>query len=99
MTADDERIHSYVAGLPEASGTFTGTYDLELLDALSPDAPALLPFLIDTGDEPNPAATFISVLTVRSGEKTWEMPVHHVDLLGGNRVRVWVRRPHVQGAE
>lgn len=98
---DDERVRDYVAGLPEASGTFTGTFDPEQvdLDALPGPVPDLLPIEIDTGDEPNPAAMPVTTFTVRAGDDAWTLPADHVDLLGGNRVRVWVRRPQPQGAE
>jgi hypothetical protein len=109
MTMDDERVREYVAGLPDVSGTFTGTYssDVDLTALLGP-VPDLMPIEIDTGDLPNPAAVpelidglswgAVPDLTVRIGERTWTLPVDHVDQLGGNRVRVWVRRqPH--GAE
>src|SRR6266568_3805371 len=58
MTMDDERIRDYVAGLPEASGTFTGTYspDTDVSVLLGADLDDLMPVEIDTGDEPNPAA-------------------------------------------
>ena len=97
---DDERIREYVAGLPDASGTFTGTYspDIDVSVLLGADLDDLMPVEIDTGDEPNPYAGLVTVLRVSTGERAWTLPVDHVDLLGGNRVRVWVRRqPH--GAE
>jgi hypothetical protein len=95
MTMDDERIRDYVAGLPEVSGTFTGTYssDVDVTALLGP-VPDLMPIEIDTGDEPNPAADFLTVLTFKIGDDEWTLPVDHVDLLGGNRARVWVRRPY-----
>jgi hypothetical protein len=100
MTMDDERIRDYVAGLPEASGTFTGTYSSDAdVSALLGPVPDLMPVEIDTGDQPNPAATMMTALTIRDGERSWTLPVDHVDLLGGNRVRVWVRRPQPHGAE
>jgi hypothetical protein len=101
MTMDDERIREYVAGLPDASGTFTGTFDPAQvdLDALFGPVPDLMPITVDTGDEPNPAAGFLTVLTFKIGDDEWTLPVDHVDLLGGNRATVWVRRPQPHGAE
>ncbi len=98
---DDERIRDYVAGLPEASGTFTGTYspDTDVSVLLGADLDDLMPVEIDTGDEPNPAALLATTLTVRIGEQAWTLPVDHVDLLGSNRVRLWVRRAQPHGAE
>jgi hypothetical protein len=95
MTMNDERIRDYVAGLPDVSGTFTGTFDLTEvdLDALLGPVPDLMPIEVDTGDQPNPAAGFLTVLTFKIGDDEWTLPVDHVDLLGGNRARVWVRRP------
>jgi hypothetical protein len=94
MTMDDERIREYVAGLPDASGTFTGTFssDADVTELFGP-VPDLMPIEIDTGDEPNPAAMPMTTFTVRVGNDAWTLPVDHVDLLGSNRVRVWVRRP------
>jgi hypothetical protein len=96
-----ERIRDYVRGLPEASGTFTGMFDPAQVDleALLGPVPDLMPVEIDTGDEPNPAAAFMTTFTVRVGDDAWSLPVDHVDLLGSNRVRVWVRRPQPRGAE
>ncbi len=99
MMMNDERVRDYVAGLLDASGTFTGTFssDVDVTALLGP-VPDLMPIEIDTGDQPNPAAGFLTALTVRIGDNERVLPVDHVDLLGGNRVRVWVRRqPH--GAE
>lgn len=95
MTVDDERIREYVAGLPDASGTFTGTFDpAEVdLDALLGPVPDLMPITVDTGDQPNPAAIPMTMFKIKIGDGEWELPVDHVDLLGGNRVTVWVRRP------
>jgi hypothetical protein len=94
QAADDRRMAELIASLPEASGTFTGTFgpDVDVTALLGP-VPDLMPVEIDTGDEPNPAATFMTELKVTTGEQTWTLPVDHVDLLGGNRVRIWVRRP------
>jgi hypothetical protein len=100
MTMDDERVREYVAGLPDASGTFTGTYSSDVgVSALLGPVPDLMPIEVDTGDQPNPAAFPMTTFTVRVGDREWVLPVDHVDLLGSNRVRVWVRRPQPQGAE
>jgi len=98
---DDDRVREYVAGLPDASGTFTGTFDpAEVdLDALTVPVPDLMPITVDTGDQPNPAATFMTTFKIKIGDDEWELPVDHVDLLGSNRVTVWVRRPQFHGAE
>jgi hypothetical protein len=93
MTANDERIRNYVAGLPDASGTFTGTFDPDAAAELLGPVPDLLPIEIDTGGQPNPAAGFASTLTIRSGGDEWNLPVDHVEQISGNQVRVWVRRP------
>ena len=89
-------VKAYVAGLPEASGTFTGTYNpdnLAVVKLLGSTAD-LLPVEISTGDQPNPAALPLTEITIRIDDQAWTLPVDHVDLLpGGNRVRVWVRRP------
>lgn len=91
---DDERIRDYMAGLPDASGTFTGTYssDVDVTALLGP-VPDLMPIEVDTGDQPNPAALPATTFKIKVGDDEWELPVDHVDLLGRNRVRVWVRRP------
>jgi hypothetical protein len=100
VALDDERVRAYVGGLPEISGTFTGTFSDDAdLDELSGPVPDLMPIEIDTGDRPNPAALPMTGFTVRIGDDAWTMPVDHVDLLGGNRVRVWVRRPQPHRAE
>ena len=54
MTMDNDRVREYVAGLPDASGTFTGTFDpAEVdLDALLGPVPDLMPITVDTGDQP-----------------------------------------------
>ncbi len=97
MTADDERIRDYVAGLPDASGTFTGTLFPWAAEALAGEVPDLFPVEIDTYDKPNSAAGAVPpmVLAIRSGDQEWTLPVDHTEPLGGNRVRVWVRRPAV----
>jgi hypothetical protein len=102
MTMDDERIRDYVGGLPEASGTFTGTFDpAEVdLDALLGPVPDLMPVEIDTFDRPNPLGQYREgeMLRITSGDRQWAFPIDHAEPLGDNRVRVWVRRqPH--GAE
>lgn len=91
---DDERIRNYVIDLPDARVTFTGTYgsDVDVTALLGP-VTDLIPIEVDTGDQPNPAAMPMTTFTVRIGDDAWTLPVDHVDLLGSNRVRVWVRRP------
>jgi hypothetical protein len=93
--SDDPR--AYVAGLAEASGTFSGTYDADsvpvraLLDAV----PALMPVEIDTGDQPLPALEGLlpgAVLTVTMDGRTWKLPVDHAEVLAPDRVRIWVTR-------
>lgn len=97
---DDGRIREYVAGLPDASGTFTGTYSSDVdLTALFGSVPDLMPIEIDTGGQPNPAALLATTLTVKIGDREWVLPIAYRDLLGGNRIRVWVERPHPHGAE
>lgn len=94
MSGDYERIREFIATLPDASGTFSGTFSTDTdMAAVLPDPPDLFPVEVDTGDEPNPAAAFISSLTISTGDRQWTLPVDHADLLGGNRVRLWVRRP------
>jgi hypothetical protein len=85
---------NYVKGLPDASGTFTGTFadDAAITELLS-GAPDLLPIEVDTGSQPNPAALPMTEFRIRIGEQEWVLPVDHVDLLGAGRVRIWVRRP------
>ena len=97
----DERVRAYVDTLPEASGTFAGTFSDDAdLSELSGPVPDLMPIEIDTGDQPNPAAIPMTTFKVKIGADEWELPVDHVDLLGSNRVRIWVRRPHpAHGAE
>lgn len=95
MTTDD-RVRAFVDGLPEASGTFTGTLGPDAdVTSLTGPAPDLLPVEIDTYDQPNLAAGAGpgQTLTVRIGDREWAFPVDHTEVLGGNRVRVWVRRP------
>jgi len=86
---------AYVRGLPEASGEFAGYFDPGTLAEVLPPVSGLIPVEVDTGDSPNPAALgLITVMTFRVGEEAWTFPVDHVDILpGGNRVRIWIRRP------
>jgi hypothetical protein len=94
-------MDSYVSGLPDASGTFTGTFDpgSPVIAAMLQDVPELLPIEIDTGNAPNPARVLTS-LGIRSGDQEWVLPVDHTDLIpGSNRVRVWVRRPGPEGSD
>lgn len=93
MNADGEPV--YLAGLQDVSGTFTGEYDPEVAAevlGLFPVSP-LIPVLIDTGGQPNPAAMLPTALTIRVNDTAWTLPVDHVDLLGSNKVRLWLRRP------
>jgi hypothetical protein len=98
VSGDGEPVRGYVGGLPEASGTFTGTFSNDtVLAELLGSIPDVFPIEIDTGDRPNPVAAFLTTLTIRAGDDEWTFPVDHVDLPGGNRVRVWVRRPGAGG--
>jgi hypothetical protein len=81
---------AYVRGLPEASGTFTGVYDPDIISSPTGD---LIPFEFDTGARFNPAAIPMTAFIIEMGDQRWELPVDHVDLMGSNRVRIWVRRP------
>ena len=88
----------YVAGLPEASGTFTGTYSPDVdVAALPGPVPDLMPVVIDTFDQPNPPGQYREGETLRitSGDRQWAFPIDHAEPLGDNRVRVWVRRPQI----
>ncbi len=95
MTSD-ERIREYVAGLPEASGTFTGTFspDVDVTALLGP-VPDLMPIEIGTFDQPNPLHQYREgeMLRITSGDRKWAFPIDHAEPLEDNRVRVWVRRP------
>ena len=95
----DEHVRDYVNGLPDVSGTFTGTFstDVDVAELFGP-VPDLMPIEIDTGDEPNPAVILASTLTIKIGDRELVLPIAYRDLLGGNRVRVWVRRPAHQPA-
>ena len=85
---------AYVRGLPEASGTFTGTFDSAGYAAFASQVPELMAIDIDTGDQTNPAIAFLTEFTIRYEDQEWVLPVDHVDLSpGSNKVRVWVRRP------
>jgi hypothetical protein len=98
VSGDGEPVRGYVAGLPEASGTFTGTFsDDTVITELLGSIPDVFPIEIDTGYRPNPLTAFLTTIVIRAGDETWELPVDHVDLPGGNRVRVWVRRPGAGG--
>ena len=90
--------HEYVAGLREASGTFSGTYDPDVLAGFLDAVPDLVPVEIDTHDRPNPAADAPpgAVLTATIGGKRWTFPVDHAEPLGGNRVRVWATRSGIR---
>ena len=90
MTDD---FRDYVNSLPEASGTFEGTYDPGVVNGLF-DVPDLMPVEVDAGDEPlPPGIAFMTGLTIRSGERSWTLPVDHVELFpGSNRAVIWVRR-------
>ena len=96
MTTGDERIRDYVAGLADASGTFSGTFspDVDVTALLGP-VPDLMPVEIDTFDQPNPVDQYREGETLRiaSGDQQWAFPIDHAEPLGDNRVRVWVRRP------
>ena len=86
---------AYVAGLLEASGTFTGTFSPDELTGLLDPEPRLVPIEIDTGDRPNPAALPMTTFVIKingTGDR-YELAVSHTELLGSNRVRVWVRWP------
>jgi hypothetical protein len=91
----DEDISAYVTGLPEASGTFEGTYGQAAYEALEASVPELMPVEISTGDQPlPPGVIFMTELTIRIGERNWTLPVHHTELFpGSSRAVVWVRRP------
>jgi hypothetical protein len=99
---EEDRIMEYVASLPDVSGTFTGIFSQDadvtaMLAELENSVPGLFPVEIDTGDDPNPAAGFMTELKFQAGGQEWVLPVDHVDLLGSNRVRVWVRRSDGNG--
>jgi hypothetical protein len=91
---DRERMEELVGGLPDASGTFTGTFDSGAVADLF-DAPVLVPVEIDTYDEPNSAADLMpgQHVYLDLGDGRWAFEVDHVEPLGGNRVRVWCYRP------
>lgn len=86
-------VAELIHGLPEASGTFTGTFDsgTGLFDLV----PDLVPVEIDTGDRPNAAAALLpgQHLVLDLGAEPWSLEVDHVEPLDGNRVRVWCLRP------
>lgn len=85
----------YVAGLPDASGEFTGTFDLGTPPAEMFTDDQLFPVEVDTYDEPNGAADLLpgQSLVITVNDEVYTFPVDHTELLGGNRVRVWCRRP------
>lgn len=92
QAAHDRIMREYVGGLPEASGTFTGTFGPDVdVEALFGPALDLLPIEIDTGDQPNPAVGIATTLTITFGDEEYELPIHHTERLEGNRVTVWVR--------
>lgn len=95
QSADDDRAAEYIHGLPEASGTFTGTFDSGADAGLLGLVPDLVPVEIDTHDEPNAAAALLpgQHLFLGLGDGRWSFEVDHVEPLGGNRVRVWCLRP------
>ena len=89
-----DRAASYVAGLPDASGTFSGTFDSAVMVQYWPQ-PDLLPVEVDTGDRPNPLATALpgNTLAVSSGGRTWRFVIDYAEHLSGNRWRAWCERP------
>jgi hypothetical protein len=92
----DDRVRDYVNGLPDASGTFTGTFstDADLAGLFGP-VPDLIPVEIDTYDQPNSAADLVpgQYLNISAGAEGWSMRVDHVEPLSGNVVRVWCHLP------
>ena len=89
-------VYDLVQGLPEASGTFAGTFGPDVdISGLLGAVPDLMPVEIDTYDQPNGAATALpgSKLMITIGERQWDLPIDHVEPMEGNRVKVWVRRP------
>jgi hypothetical protein len=85
-----------IRGLPDANVTLSGAFgpgvDVASLHGAAPD---LFPVTIDTGRQPNPAAIPLTAFTVTIGDRAWTFPVDHVDLLGSNKVRLWLRRSAV----
>lgn len=100
MTDPDERIRDYVAGLPDASGTFTGTFSSDAdVAALGGPPDALFPVDIDTGDRFSPGAMVLTELRIKvmPGGKVYVFPVARTEMTAGsNRVRLWCRRPHAR---
>lgn len=97
MVRDTPDLSRYVTGLPDASGSFSGTYDAAVAAPVLGPLPDLLPVEVDTGSRPNLMATAPagSVLTFVIGDRTFRMTVHRVERLGGNRVRALVWRKSV----
>lgn len=93
-------LSRYVAGLPDASGEFTGFYDTAVPDlsryVVAPPSD-LIPVEIDTHARPNLLATATSgaVITFGIAGREFRMTVHRVERLGGNKVRALVWRESV----
>ena len=83
-----------MTSLREVSGTFEGTFGQAAYEALTAGVPDLMPVEISTGEEPIGAGiAFMTELTIRVDEKSWTLPVDHVELYPGeNRAVIWVRR-------
>ena len=81
--------------MPDASGTFSGTFDSEVVaDLISQDV-NLVPVDIDTYDKPNAAADLVpgQHIYLSLSDRRWSLEVDHVEPLGGNVVRVWCHLP------
>lgn len=94
LIEDTPDLRDYIGSLPDASGTFSGTFDSAVMEQYWPQ-PDLLPVEVDTYDKPNLLATAPagSVLTIDMGGRKWRMTVDHTEHLGGNRWRAWCERP------
>jgi hypothetical protein len=86
-----------VAGLPGASGEFTGFYDTAVTATMADSLPDLIPVEVDTHSKPNLLATAASgtVLDFGIAGRKFRMTIHRVERLGGNRVRALVWRESV----
>jgi hypothetical protein len=94
LVRDTPDLSAYVAGLPDASGEFTGTFDQAAAAAYLPEPADLFPVEISTGDgAAPPLVPGGSVLTVTIGKAVFEFGVHHAEIAGPGRSRIWCFQP------